>query len=371
MKVPFVDLNAQYQSIKKEIDGAIFDVINKAQFIRGPYVDKFEKEFASAMKVKHCISCANGTDALYISMHCLGVKSGDEVITTAHSWISTSETITQTGAKVIFCDTKDDTFNINPSLIESKINSKTKGIIAVHLYGQPADMDAIQAIASKHNLWVIEDSAQAHFATYKGKNVGTIGKLGTFSFYPGKNLGAMGDAGCIVTNDDELAELMKLYARHGGKGDHTIEGINSRMDGIQAAILSVKLPHLKNWIKERQRVARRYTELLKEVGDLILPEVGSNRDHVWHLYVIRTHHRDNLRTYLKEADIATVLNYPIALPFLKAYNYLNHNPSDFPVAYANQGRILSLPIFPELKDEQIVYVTDKIKEYFSINQHSL
>lgn len=244
MKVPFVDLHAQYLSIKSEIDAAIAEVIAESAFIRGAHVDGFEQNWARTLGVKHCVSCANGTDALYIAMRALGVKSGDEIITSAHSWIATSETITQAGGRVVFCDTDSDTFTIDPALIESRITSATVGIIPVHLYGQPADMEAIMTIAKKHNLWVIEDCAQAHLATYRGQLIGTFGDIATFSFYPGKNLGAYGDAGCVVTNDDQLADWMATFARHGGKGEHVMEGINSRMDGLQAAILNVKLPHL-------------------------------------------------------------------------------------------------------------------------------
>jgi dTDP-4-amino-4,6-dideoxygalactose transaminase len=363
MKVPFVDLHSQYLSIKSEIDAAIADVIAQSAFIRGPQVEKFEKAWAETLGVKHCVSCANGTDALYIAMRGLGVKPGDEVITTAHSWISTSETITQAGGRVVFCDTDDETFTIDPALIESKITSATVGIIPVHLYGQPADMDPIMAIARKHKLWVIEDSAQAHMAKYKGQVVGTFGNAATFSFYPGKNLGAYGDAGCAVTNDDRLADWMTTFARHGGKGEHVMEGICSRMDGLQAAILNVKLPHLVDWIEARRRVAARYNELLNGVGDIITPKVASDREHVYHLYVIRSEKRDALRKHLTDAGIATVLNYPKALPFYPAYAHLGHVPEDFPVAYANQSRILSLPIYPEMSEEMVAYVAERIRNF--------
>jgi dTDP-4-amino-4,6-dideoxygalactose transaminase len=297
-------------------------------------------------------------------MRGLGLKPADEVITTAHSWIATTETITQAGGRVVFCDTDPVTFNIDPKLIEAKVTSRTVGIIPVHLYGQPADMDAIMAIAAKHKLWVIEDCAQAHMARYKGKLVGTFGTAATFSFYPGKNLGAYGDAGCIVTNDDALADWTATFARHGGKGDHVMEGINSRLDGLQAAILNVKLPHLNGWIEARRRVASRYDNLLSGVGDLVTPKIASDRDHVYHLYVIRTAKRDPLRKHLTDAGVATVLNYPKALPFYPAYAYLGHKLTDFPVAYANQSRILSLPIFSEMTNEIIVYVADAIGEFF-------
>lgn len=364
MKIPFVDLHAQYLSIKPEIDAAIAEVIAQSNYIRGPQVDAFEQAWAKTLGVKHCVSCANGTDALYIAMRGLGIKPGDEVITTAHSWISTSETITQAGGRVVFCDTDDETFTINPALIEAKITPRTVGIIPVHLYGQPADMDAIMAIARKHKLWVIEDCAQAHLARFKGRLVGTFGNAATFSFYPGKNLGAYGDAGCAVTNDDALADWMTTYARHGGKGEHVMEGINSRMDGMQGAVLNVKLQHLAAWTQARQRLAARYDELLKGIGDVVTPKVARERDHVYHLYVILTGKRDALKKHLADAGVATVLNYPKALPFYPAYTYLGHKPADFPVAYAHQSRILSLPIFPEMSEEMISSVARQITGFF-------
>lgn len=364
MKIPFVDLYAQYLTIKDGIDAAIRDVIAQSAYIRGPHVEGFEKAWSAAMGVRHCVSCANGTDALYIAMRALGIKPGDEVITTAHSWISTTETITQAGGRVVFCDTDVDSFTINPADIEARMTPRTVGIIPVHLYGQPCDMDAIMGIARKHRLWVIEDCAQAHLARYKGQQVGTFGNIATFSFYPGKNLGAYGDAGCIVTNDDRLADWMATYARHGGKNEHVMEGINSRLDGLQAAILQVKLPHLSAWTEARRRVAAAYDRLLSGVGDLVTPKVGADRDHVYHLYVIRTEGRDALKKHLAAAGITTVLNYPKALPFYPAYAYLGHTPKDFPVAYAHQSRILSLPIYPEIKDEMLEYVAGRIKSYF-------
>jgi dTDP-4-amino-4,6-dideoxygalactose transaminase len=359
MKVPFVDLHAQYLAIKAEIDSAIAEVIAQSAFIRGRHVDAFEHAWAQTIKVKHCVSCANGTDALYIAMRGLGLRTGDEVITTAHSWIATSETITQAGGRVVFCDTQEDTFNIDPRLIETKITKATVGIIPVHLCGQPADMDEIMAIAKKHNLWVIEDCAQAHLATYKGRLVGTFGNAATFSFYPGKNLGAYGDAGCVVTNDDALADWTATFARHGGKGEHVMEGINSRMDGLQAAILNVKLPHLPAWTTARRRVATRYNELLSGIDNLTPPKVGDDRTHVYHLYIVVTDKRDLLKKALADCEITTSLNYPKALPFYPAYAYLGHTPTDFPVACRNQSRILSLPIFPEMTDEMIEYVVDQ------------
>lgn len=367
MKVPFVDLHAQYLTIKPQIDAAIAEVIAQSAYIRGAQVDAFEQAWAKTLGVKHCVSCANGTDALYIAMRGLGIKPGDEVITTAHSWISTTETITQAGGRVVFCDTDAETFTIDPALIEAKITPRTVGIIPVHLYGQPADMDPIMAIARKHHLWVIEDCAQAHLARYKGKLVGTFGNAGTFSFYPGKNLGAYGDAGCAVTNDDRLADWMTTFARHGGKGEHVMEGINSRMDGLQGAVLNVKLPHLQAWTEARFRVAAQYDSLLDGIGDIVTPKAAPGRDHVYHLYVIRTDRRDALKKHLGDAGIATVLNYPKALPFYPAYAYLGHNPADFPVAHGNQSRILSVPIFPEIAEESVCQVAEKIAGFFAQN----
>lgn len=363
--VPFADLYSQYMSLKTEIDSAISDVIQKSAFIRGPYVQRFEDEFAKMVGTQYCISCGNGTDSLYIAMHALGVKPGDEVITTAHSWISTSETITQAGGIPVFCDTDAQTFTIDVEQIEEKITTRTVGIIPVHLYGQPADMDAIMAIARKHNLWVIEDCAQAHIAHYKGRMVGTFGNAASFSFYPGKNLGAMGDAGAITTNDAELARRMAMFARHGGimKGDHQIEGINSRLDGLQAAILSVKLPHLKGWTQRRQEISAEYEKLLVDIEELTLPAIGKGREHVFHLYVVRHPNRDALANHLLSHGIQTVVNYPIALPFLPCYARFGHRAEEFPNAYHNQSRILSLPIFPEMTQGQISFVAEMISGF--------
>jgi dTDP-4-amino-4,6-dideoxygalactose transaminase len=363
--VPFSDLHAQYLSIKPAIDSAIHEVIRTSAFIRGPMVERFELEFASALGVRRCVSCANGTDALYIAMHALGVRPGSEVITTAHSWISTSEAITQSGGRVVFCDTDANTYTIDPSQIEAKITPNTAGIIPVHLYGQPADMDPILAIAQKHRLWVIEDCAQAHMARYKGKMVGSFGRVGCFSFYPGKNLGAMGDAGALVTNDVALADQMAMFARHGGltKGDHQIEGINSRLDGMQAAILSVKLPQLSKWTERRQQIASSYTRMLVDVPGVCAPFTAHGREHVFHLYVIQHPRRNELAKHLLSKGVQTAINYPTALPFLPAYERLGHEPKDFPNASRNQSRILSLPMFSEMTSEQQMQVVETIRSF--------
>lgn len=363
--VPFADLHLQYLSIKKEIDTAIADVIRESAFIRGPRVQRFEEEFAAAMEATHCISCANGTDSLHIAMHALGVKPGDEVIVPAHTWISTASMITQVGGSVVFCDTDRDTYTMDVARLEAHITPRTVGIIPVHLNGQPADMDTIMAIARKHMLWVVEDCAQAHLARYKGKLVGTFGDVASFSFYPGKNLGAMGDAGALTTSDAALARRMAIYARHGGlvKNTHEIEGLNSRLDGLQAAILSVKLPHLARWTRGRQDVAAGYAARLEGVEGLDLPFVEPGREHVFHIYTVRHERRDELARTLNERGIQTSINYPLALPFVPAYARLGHVHEDFPNAHHNQSRILALPIFPEMTKQQLDHVADTVREF--------
>jgi len=363
--VPFADLYQQYLNLKPEMDAAIASVIANSSFIRGPHVDAFEKSFAAAIGTQHCVSAGNGTDTLYIAMHSLGLKPGDEVIVPAMSWISTSETVTQAGGKVVFCDIDPLSYTIDTKQIESKITSRTVGIIPVHLYGQPAEMDSIMAIAAKHKLWVIEDCAQAHLAIYKGRTVGTMGVAGSFSFYPGKNLGAMGDAGALVTDDAALARRMAMFARHGGivKGDHEIEGINSRLDGLQAAILNVKLPHLAAWTKKRQQIAQRYLSELHGLPHLQLPHPSAQTEHVYHLFSVCHPNRDALAQALKAKSIQTAINYPRAMPFLPCYAHHNAKPQDYPNAHRLQSQTLSLPIFAEMTDHQFEVVIAAIKKY--------
>lgn len=365
MKVPFVDLKAQYQSIKKDIDAAVAAVIEETAFIGGKYVETFEAQFAQLYGVKHVISCANGTDSLYILMKMLGIGEGDEVITVANSWISSSETISQTGARPVFVDIDPEYYSINESLIEQAITTKTKAIIPVHLHGQMCNMDAIMEVANRHKLPVIEDCAQSHFSEFRGKRAGTMGIAGSFSFYPGKNLGAYGDAGCIITNDDALAEKCKMYARHGAlkKHQHQIEGINSRLDGLQAAILNAKLPYIIKWTKARIAISTLYEKALKDVPGISIPAVRPGTQHTFHLYVIRTERRDELASYLKERGIETAIHYPTALPNLPCYSYLGHQPGDFPVATKYQDEILSLPIYPEMTEDMVNYVATCINEY--------
>lgn len=370
MKIPFVDLKIQYLSIKKNIDVAIKNVIDETAFIGGKYIEKFENDFKLLYGVKHCISVANGTDSLYIIMKMLNIGPGDEVLTVSNSWISSSETISQTGAKPIFVDINPDYYTLDENILESYITSKTKAIIPVHIFGQPCDMNRIMEIADKYNLHVIEDCAQSHFSEFQGTKVGTIGIAGSFSFYPGKNLGAYGDAGCIITNDDNLALKCKMYARHGAlkKHEHIIEGINSRMDGIQSSILSAKLPFILKWNEMRIQNAQFYSKELMEVKkEIICPLIRDNSKHTFHLYVIRTKKRDQLASYLKENGIETAIHYPKALPNLPAYEYLKYNISQYPVANRFQNEILSLPMYPELTETQIRYICDKIKNFVKEN----
>lgn len=367
MKVPFVDLEAQYHSIKREMDGAIQNVLNTTSFIGGKEVDDFERSFEDLYKVNHCIPVANGTDSLYIIMKMLGIGPGDEVVTPANSWISSSETITQTGAKPVFADIEEDYYTIDPIKIEQLITEKTKAIMPVHIFGQMCEMDLIQQIAKKHGLHIIEDCAQSHFSEYNGKRAGVIGKAGSFSFYPGKNLGAYGDAGAIITNDKNLEEKCKMYARHGAlkKHQHKIEGINSRLDGIQAAVLNVKLPHILKWTEQRIKNASIYDKYLSEIDEIKIPKVRTNTKHTFHLYVIRAKQRDQLSDYLNEKGIQTAIHYPKILPNLEAYSYLNHAYNDFPVANSYESQILSLPMYPELKEEQIKCISKNIGNFYS------
>lgn len=370
MKIPFVDLKAQYKTIKTEVDKAIQSVITDTAFINGKYVNEFENNFASALNINHCIGVGNGTDAITIALKSLNIGNNDEVITAANSFFATSEAITNAGAKVVFVDCLPETYTIDYSKIEEKITNNTKAIIPVHLYGYPAEMDKICEIAKKHNLFIVEDSAQAHLVEFningKWKKIGSYGDIATFSFYPGKNLGAYGDAGALVTNDEEIARKIRMYANHGriSKYDHEFEGFNSRMDGIQGAILNVKLKYLNEWTGKRQNAAKKYSELLSNVKDVVLPVWNGNAKPVFHLYVIRSSKRDELKQFLIDNGISCGIHYPITLPNLTAYKHLGHIPEDFPLSTKYQDEILSLPIFPEITDEQIQYVCDTIKEFF-------
>lgn len=364
MNIPFVDLKAQYQTIKSEIDGAIEQVISETAFISGGYAKRFEEGFQNFSNLKHVVACANGTDSLEILLKARGIGAGDEVIVPAVSWISTSEAVSAVGATPVFVDITPGNYTIDPKLIEEKITSKTKAIIPVHLYGNPADMKEIMAIANKHDLFVLEDCAQAHGAEIDGQIIGTFGDSASFSFYPGKNLGAYGDAGAMATNDEELARVCRMIANHGqtAKHKHLIEGRNSRMDGLQAAILSVKLKYLNEWTNKRIANAKIYDEFLRD-SVVQTPQRNANYKHVFHLYVIQSENRDELKNYLESRGIETAIHYPTPLPLLDAYEARGFRREDFPVAAGFTGKILSLPMYAELTPEMIKYVSDSIIQF--------
>jgi dTDP-4-amino-4,6-dideoxygalactose transaminase len=363
-KIPLVDLKAQYLSIKREIDASIQNVLENGIFIGGQIVKDFEDAFTKYIGVKYCISCGNGTDAIEILLQALGIGKGDEVIVPAISWVATATAVSNVGATPIFVDI-DEFFTINPDLIEAKITPQTKAIIPVHLYGQPADMPKIMQIARKYQLKVIEDCAQAHGAEIDEKRAGTWGDAASFSFYPTKNLGAYGDAGAMLTDNIELAEKARCIGNYGQikKHEHLIEGRNSRLDTLQAAILMTKLPHLNQWTQNRLINANLYQQLLKEVENISLPKLRKNVKHIFHLYVIRVQQRDALQKYLEANGIQTAIHYPKALPFLECYKNRSFQPADFPVAYQYQREILSLPMYAELTQEEVQYITETIKNW--------
>jgi len=362
VKIPLVDLRIQHDSVRDEIEEAIREVILESSFVGGRFVNNFEKKFKEYIGTEYCIGVGNGTDAIYITLKSLNISKGNEVITAANTFIGTAEAITMSGARVVFVDCNDVTHNIEIEKLEQAITSKTRAIIPVHLYGQPADMEKIRNVADKHNLCVIEDAAQAHGAEINGQKVGTLGDVACFSFYPGKNLGAYGDAGAIVSNREDLAVRCRMIANHGrvDKYDHEFEGINSRLDGLQAAILSVKLKHLEEWTTKRRAIAAAYRDLLKDI-EIILPEEREGVRHVYHLFIVRVKNRKAVQEALRKDGIATGIHYPVALPNLRAYKYLGHKPSDFPVATKYSQEILSLPMYPELTLDQVEYICDRLK----------
>jgi dTDP-4-amino-4,6-dideoxygalactose transaminase/carbonic anhydrase/acetyltransferase-like protein (isoleucine patch superfamily) len=362
MKIPLVDLKAQYAGIKSEIDGAMQRVFDETDFINGSEVAEFEKSFAAFCGIESVIGVGNGTDALQIALQACGIGRGDEVITAVNTFIATSEGISAAGARPVFVDNDPQTYTIDVRKIEEKITPRTKAIIPVHLYGQPAAMDAVGEIAARNNLTVIEDAAQAHGARFKGTTVGNFGRLACFSFYPGKNLGAYGDAGAIATNDEVLAHKVRMLANHGRlkKYEHEMEGYNSRLDTLQAAILLVKLRHLGAWTEKRQRHAALYTKLLSSAPEIITPAVQPDATHVFHLYVVRVQQRDRVQQMLKDAGIATGIHYPIPLHLQPAYRHFGLPAGTFPVAERFAGEVLSLPMYPELTEEQIGFIAETL-----------
>jgi len=366
MNVPFVDLKSQYRNIKQEIDKAILDVLESSAFAAGPFVEEFENAFASAHDSKYCVGVNSGTAALHIVLMALNIKPGDEIIVPANTFIATPAAVSLTGATPVFVDCEPDYFNIDPEKIESKITSKTKAIIPVHLYGQAAQMNIIKKIADKHKLFVIEDCAQAHLAEFNDQKVGNFGVAGCFSFYPGKNLGAYGEGGAVVTNDKKLYDKMMALRSHGAhkKYYHDLLGHNYRLEGMQGAILKIKLNHLANWTKKRKNNATQYRKLLNGLP-IGLPAENDDSCHVYHLFVIRTKQRHKLQKFLTEHGIETGIHYPIPCHLQKAYRFLQYPVNSFPVAEEASKEILSLPMHEQLSHQQIEFVCLKIKKFFN------
>lgn len=366
MAVKFLDLYKQYLSIKPEIDTAIFSIIERSAYIGGVSLTEFESNFAAFQDSSYCVGVANGTDALEIAIEALNLPTASEIIVPANSFISSAEAVTRCGHKVVFADINSHNYTLDLIDVEKKINPNTKAIIAVHLYGQPCDIDGLHNIASKHDLRIIEDCAQAHGAEYKGKRVGALGDIGAFSFYPGKNLGAYGDAGAILTHNEELAIRCRIISNHGriDKYNHLIEGRNSRLDGIQAAILAVKLKHLDKWVSRRNEISKAYLSAFKSLSDINLPVIESHVRHAFHLFVIRTQKRDLLQKHLAERDIETGIHYPIALPLLKAYDYLGQSNEKMKANYLDK-QLLSLPMGEHLTDDDVIEVIDAVRSFFN------
>jgi dTDP-4-amino-4,6-dideoxygalactose transaminase len=360
-RVPFVDLNAQRDSIKAEVDAAVLKVFDKGDFILGGAVEKFEADYAAYIGAKHAIGVGTGLDAIEIALRAYGVGPGDEVITAANTFIATVLAITAVGATPVFADMDRERYTIDPAALSAAITPKTRAIVPVHLYGQSVDLDGVLTVARRHDLLVIEDAAQAHGAKYRGTRVGTFGHAAAYSFYPAKNLGAYGDGGMITTNDDQAAAKMRLLGNYGQrvKYYHSITGTNSRLDTAQAAVLGVKLPHLDAWNAARRRHAAAYTARLKNVVHTPVP--AADAEHVFHLYVIETDRRDAMRDALKARGIDTGIHYPVPAHLQECVAYLGCKPGQFPVTEAAAGRILSLPMYAELSDAQIDYVCEGLK----------
>ncbi len=364
MKVPFLDLQAHHAPHMAEFEAAIREVIASGAFAGGPYVAAFEKEFAAFCGTPHAVGVGNGTDALWLALLACGVGPGDEVITSPATFMATAEAISCCGAKPVFVDIREPAHTLDPELIEAAITPRAKAIIPVHLHGQTADMDPVMEIARSHSLFVIEDACQAHGAEYKGRRAGSIGDAGAFSFYPGKNLGAFGEAGAVVTHNEELARKIRILRDHGQsrKYHHSMIGWNGRMDGIQAAVLKIKLRHLEQSNTLRRRHAERYNECLRGIEAVILPVEAEGNFHVYHIYALRVAARDHLARRLTEAGIGTGIHYPVPVHLQEAYRDLGHSPGDFPIAEKVAAEWISLPMFPELTVEQIHTVVDAVKQ---------
>ncbi|RKX68060.1 erythromycin biosynthesis sensory transduction protein eryC1 [candidate division TA06 bacterium] len=366
MVVKYLDLKKQYESIKDEIDKSISNVIDDTAFSYGKYAKEFENNFKSFLDTKYVFGTSSGTSALHLALIAMGIGPGDEVITVPNSFIATAEAISHAGATPVFVDVNPKTYLMDTAKLVNTISSKTKAIIPVHLFGQPADMDQIMEIASEYNLMVLEDACQAHGAIYNGKRAGSIGNAAAFSFYPGKNLGAYGEGGACSTNDPEIAKQIELYRAHGEikRYYHEVIGYNYRLDGIQGAILNVKLKHLDNWNEKRRNIASMYNEMLSGVGDIITPYEAENRNSIYHIYAIRTKSRDALRDFLTQNEIQSGIHYPIPIHLQNAYKYLGYKKGDFPIAEEQAETTLSLPIYAEMPESDVIRVVDTIKKFF-------
>ncbi len=362
-RIPFVDLRTQYKYLRSEVDAAVQSVMSRGAFIMGPEHAQFEQAFADYIGTTHCLGVASGTDALELALRACGIGPGDEVITVPNTFIATTEAISAVGASIRWVDADDRTYNLNPCLLEAAITPRTKAVLPVHLYGQPADMDPVLSIARARGLQVIEDCAQAHGARYKGRRVGTFGDAACFSFYPGKNLGAYGDGGAVLTSRDDVAESVRLLRNHGEKEKyvHVTEGFCRRLDNLQAAVLGVKLPHLDEWNAARRRAAAQYSGRLAGIAGVVTPYVSPDVESVFHLYVIQVPRRDDVRAALAATEIESGIHYPIPLHEQPAYRHLGYSAGDFPVASRLGPAILSLPIFPEITSEQIQRVVSVVR----------
>jgi len=367
MKVPFLDLHAHHAPHMAEFQAAISEVINCGAFAGGPYVAAFEKEFADFCHTRHALGVGSGTEAIWLGLLACGVGAGDEVITSPGTFLATAEAITYCGAKPVFVDIDEQTYTLDPEKLEAAITPRTKAVIPVHLHGQTADMDPILALARRHGLFVIEDACQAHGADYKGRRAGSLGDIGCFSFYPGKNLGAFGEAGAVVTNDDALAQKMSTLRDHGQsrKYYHSLVGWNCRMDGIQGAVLQIKLRHLAAANEQRRRHAALYNELFHGVEEVILPTEADYSRHVFHIYALRVDNRDELIRSLTEAGIGSGIHYPVPVHLQECYRDLGYGPGDFPVAERVAKELISLPMYPELSETQIRLVADHVRQAVS------
>jgi dTDP-4-amino-4,6-dideoxygalactose transaminase len=364
--IPFLNFEPMHKLIRSEIMQSFQDVYDANWFVMGKKLEAFEKEYAAFNNTNYSIGVSNGLDALHLALKALNVTKGDEVIVPSNTYIATALAASYVGATPVFVEPDPNTYNINPANIEAAITSKTKVIMPVHLYGQACDMDAIMAIAKKHNLFVVEDNAQAHGATFNGKITGSFGNANGTSFYPGKNLGALGDAGAVTTNDETIAKKIAMLRNYGSEKKYHNEeiGFNMRLDEVQAGFLSVKLKHLNEWTKQRKEIAKQYNEALKNVGDLVLPAVHANATHVYHLYVIKTKNRDGLQKHLSENGIGTLIHYPIPPHLQKAYQSLGFKKGSFPIAEELADNCLSLPIWPGMTLDQVNTVAENIKKAF-------